>query len=47
MTNPRDDTVIHIHLKTPKSAAVAGIVFSLCWSPAHGSPPIRRRLRLH
>jgi len=29
MAKPRDDTVIHRNLKTPKSAAVAGIVFSL------------------
>ena len=29
MAKPKDDTVIHSHLKTPKSAAVAGIVFSL------------------
>ena len=26
---PKDDTVIHRHLKTPKSVAVAGIIFSL------------------
>ena len=29
MAKLKDDTVIHRHLKTPKSAAVAGIVFSL------------------
>ena len=29
MAKPEDDTVIHWHLNTPKSAAVAGIVFSL------------------
>ena len=29
MTELKDDTVIHRHLRTPKSAAVAGIVFSL------------------
>lgn len=29
MAKPKDDTLIHTGLKTPKSAAVAGIVFSL------------------
>jgi hypothetical protein len=29
MLKPEDDTVIHNNLRTPKSAAVAGIVFSL------------------
>jgi hypothetical protein len=29
MAKPEDDTLIHTHLKTPKSAAVAGIIFSL------------------
>jgi hypothetical protein len=29
MAKPKDDTLIHTHLKTPKSAAVAGIIFSL------------------
>lgn len=29
MAKPKDDTVINWHLKTPKSAALAGIVFSL------------------
>ena len=29
MAEPNDDSVIHRHLRTPKSAAVAGIVFSL------------------
>src|SRR5882672_12891273 len=29
MAKPEDDTLVHAGLKTPKSAAVAGIVFSL------------------
>ena len=29
MTKPKDEAVSHRDLKTPKSAAVAGIVFSL------------------
>jgi hypothetical protein len=29
MAKPEDDTLIHARLKTPKSAALAGIVFSL------------------
>jgi len=29
MAKPNEDTLIHTGLKTPKSAAVAGIVFSL------------------
>src|SRR6478752_6300511 len=29
MAKPKDDTLIHTGLKTPKSAAVAGILFSL------------------
>jgi hypothetical protein len=29
MAKPKDDTLIHTHPKTPKSAAVAGIIFSL------------------